>query len=224
MQSIIDAIEIIFTPATIKYLWSGLLTTLIISLVTVLLSLLLGAILGICRNYGNIVLKKAASFYIEIFRNTPLLLWMLVCITMVKTGSYLQRGTLALILYTSSVVAEIVRGGLNSIHFGQWEAAKSQGFNFVQTLFFIVMPQCFMRIVPSLVSQIITTVKDTSFLAQFAISEFFWNSRQVLALVGRVTVISSTHVFILLTFNALVYFIINFTLSILSRKIKNRST
>ena len=200
------------------------MTTMSISVSTVFFSMFIGAVLGLCRNYGGKLLKLISSFYIEIFRNTPLLLWMLVCITMVRTGSYLQRGTLALVLYTSSVVAEIIRGGLNSIHFGQWEAAKSQGFNFIHTLIYIVLPQCFMRIVPSLVSQIITTVKDTSFLAQFAIAEFFFNSRQVLAMVGRVTIMSSTHVFIILAFNALVYFIINFTLSVLSRKIKNRST
>jgi putative glutamine transport system permease protein len=209
----------LFTPANVRYMLIGLRTTIMISLVTVMVSVFFGSILAICRNYERRFLGPLASVYIEIFRSTPLLLWILICIFMLPFGNALIRGTLGLTLYTSSVIAEIVRGGLNSIDKGQFEAARSQGFNFFQTLAFIVLPQCFMRIVPSLMSQIITTIKDTSFFAQFAIAEFFFNSKQLMGIISKDTVITSAHIFVLYCVIALVYFAVNFALSCIVRKL-----
>jgi putative glutamine transport system permease protein len=209
----------LFTPANVRYILAGLRTTLLISLATVAISIAFGSVLALFRNYEKRVLGRIASIYIEIFRSTPLLLWILICVFMLPFGAYLARGALALTLYTSSVIAEIVRGGLNSIDKGQFEAARSQGFNFMQTLWHIVLPQCFQRIVPSLMSQIITTIKDTSFFAQFAIAEFFFNSKNLMGIVSRNTVVTSAHIFVLYCFIALVYFAINFSLSCLVRRL-----
>ncbi|MDR2796676.1 MAG: ABC transporter permease subunit, partial [Spirochaetaceae bacterium] len=131
----------IFSLDNTGFLLAGLRNTLLISLVTVALSVILGSILAICRNYGNRAARAVSAAYIEIFRNTPLLLWILVCIFMLHFGTSMSRGALALTLYTSSVIAEIMRGGLNSIAKGQFEAARSQGFNFLQTLWHIILPQ-----------------------------------------------------------------------------------
>jgi putative glutamine transport system permease protein len=209
----------IFTLVNMRYVFIGLRTTILVSLSTVLLSVLLGTFLALCRNYEKRLLGRVASIYIEVFRSTPLLLWILICVFMLPFGTYLVRGTLGLTLYTSSVIAEIVRGGLNSVVKGQFEAAKSQGFSFFQTLRYIVLPQCFQRIVPSLMSQIITTIKDTSFFAQFAIAEFFFNAKNLMGVISRDTPISSAHVFVLYCFIALVYFIINFSLSCIVRRL-----
>jgi putative glutamine transport system permease protein len=209
----------IFTLVNLRYIFIGLRTTILVSLSTVLLSILLGTFLALCRNYEKRLLGRIASIYIEVFRSTPLLLWILICVFMLPFGTYLIRGTLGLTLYTSSVIAEIVRGGLNSIAKGQFEAAKSQGFNFFQTLRHIVLPQCFQRIVPSLMSQIITTIKDTSFFAQFAIAEFFFNAKNLMGVISRNTPITSAHVFVLYCFIALIYFIINFSLSCIVRRL-----
>jgi putative glutamine transport system permease protein len=209
----------LFTPANVRYILAGLRTTILISLITVFVSIALGSILALCRNYEKRFFGGLASIYIEVFRSTPLLLWILICIFMLPFGNALIRGTLGLTLYTSSVIAEIVRGGLNSIDKGQFEAARSQGFSFFQTLTFIVLPQCFTRIVPSLMSQIITTIKDTSFFAQFAIAEFFFNSKQLMGIISKDTVITSAHIFVLYCFIALMYFAINFALSCIVRKL-----
>jgi putative glutamine transport system permease protein len=209
----------IFTLDNIRYMLAGLRVTLIISVATVLVSILWGSILALFRSYEKRFLGRIASIYIELFRSTPLLLWILICIFMLPLGNYLIRGALGLTLYTSSIIAEIVRGGLNSIDKGQFEAARSQGFNFFQTLLYIVLPQCFMRIVPSLMSQIITTIKDTSFFAQFAIAEFFFNSKNLMGVISKNTVVTSAHVFVLYCFIALVYFAINFSLSCIVRRI-----
>jgi putative glutamine transport system permease protein len=209
----------LFTPANVRYILAGLRTTILISLITVFISIALGSILALFRNYEKHLFGRLASIYIEIFRSTPLLLWILICIFMLPFGNALIRGTLGLTLYTSSVIAEIVRGGLNSVDKGQFEAARSQGFSFFQTLTFIVLPQCFTRIVPSLMSQIITTIKDTSFFAQFAIAEFFFNSKQLMGIISKDTVITSAHIFVLYCFIALMYFAINFALSCIVRKL-----
>jgi putative glutamine transport system permease protein len=209
----------LFTPANVRYILAGLRTTLLISVATVGISIVFGSILALCRSYEKRVLGRLASIYIELFRSTPLLLWILVCVFMLPFGAYLIRGGLALTLYTSAIIAEIVRGGLNSIDQGQFEAARSQGFSFIQTLRHIVLPQCFQRIVPSLMSQIITTIKDTSFFAQFAIAEFFFNTKNLMGIVSRSAVISSAHIFVLYSFIALVYFGINFSLSCIVRSL-----
>ncbi|MCL1913706.1 MAG: amino acid ABC transporter permease [Eubacteriaceae bacterium] len=218
----LQVIKDIFTPVYLPYLLSGFWLTIKISITTVFCSLFIGAALALARNYEPKILGKLASIYIEIFRNTPLILWMMACIFMIRYRNAQVRGTIALILYTSSVMAEIIRGGLNSIDSGQFEAAKSQGFNFFQTMAIIVIPQCLMRIVPSLMSQIITTVKDTSFLAQFAIAEFFYNSKVLLNSLTKYVVLTSRHIFVLFGFVALLYFVFNFTLSVLARKFREK--
>ncbi|MDR2802982.1 MAG: amino acid ABC transporter permease [Treponema sp.] len=213
----------IFTADNFRFLMAGLCNTLFISVFTVAVSVVLGTALAICRNYGRGAVRLAASIYIEIFRNTPLLLWILICIFMLRFGTSMGRGGLALTLYTSSVIAEIMRGGLNSIAKGQFEAARSQGFNFFQTLEYIILPQCFRRVVPSLMSQIITTIKDTSFLAQFAIAELFFNAKVLMSTLPQKVHITSAHIFVIFIFVALVYFAINFLLSCIVRKLNKNS-
>ncbi|MPM66086.1 putative glutamine ABC transporter permease protein GlnP [bioreactor metagenome] len=111
------------------------------------------------------------------------------------------------------MVAEIFRGGLNSVAKGQFEAAQSQGFTFFQTLWYIVLPQAFRRIVPSLLSQVITTVKDTSFLAGFGVLEFFRSVQVVLSQSGG----NKIAIFSLYVFAALGYFAVCFALSCVVR-------
>ena len=198
----------VFTPENIKFLLKGLGLTLILSISIIIASIIFGTLLALGRNYGSKLIKKIASTYIEIFRNTPLLLWILAVCFMLPFGTVVFRGGLALTLYTSSVIAEIIRGGLNSIDLGQFEAAASQGFTFIQTLWYIVLPQTFNRIIPSLLSQVITTVKDTAFLQVVAIPEF---TRSGFVVMGRYT--KTSEVFLIFTFIALGYFVICFALS-----------
>lgn len=220
-----QAMADIFTPENTRFIMRGFLLTIQVAVSVVLISVFFGTILALCRNYGGVILKSIASAYIEIFRNTPLLLWMLACLFVlrIRGSNVLTRGSIAFILYTSSVMAEIVRGGMNSIAHGQWEAASSQGFSKLQTMVYIILPQTFLRIIPSMMSQIVTTVKDTSFLSQFAIAEMFYQSKVVLSSLGRFTAVNIYHIFILFGFVASIYFIFNFTLSMIARRIKFKS-
>ncbi len=213
----------IFTPYNVSYLLGGLGLTLAISVVTVGLSVVLGTILGLLRSYDRFILGKLAAVYIEVFRNTPLLLWIFVCFVMVPVGTFIVRGTLGIFLFTSAVMAEIIRGGLNSISRGQFEAAASQGFSFPQALALIILPQTFRRIVPSLMSQIVTTIKDTSFLYQVAIAEFFYCAKNLISSLSKSVNVTTAHVFTIYFMVAAVYFLINFSLSCLVRRMQRRT-
>lgn len=200
--------QLVFSADNVGFLFQGLGLTLGITVGVVAASLLWGSLLGLLRHYEPRLLGRLAAVYIEVFRNTPLLLWMLVCAFLIPGFNLIFKGALALFLYTSAVIAEIIRGGLNAIPKGQLEAAYSEGFSFVHTLRYIILPQSFKLVTPSLLSQVITTFKDTSFLAGLGILEFTRSGQVVLA---KVTQTSS--VFLLYGFLALVYFVISFSLS-----------
>lgn len=202
------SLQLVFSADNLGFLFQGLGLSLGITVGVVLASLLWGSVLGLMRHYEPRFLGKLAAVYIEIFRNTPLLLWMLVCAFLIPGFTLVFKGGLALFLYTSAVMAEIVRGGLNSIPKGQLEAAYSEGFSFLHTLRYIVLPQSFKLVTPSLLSQVITTFKDTAFLAGLGILEFTRSGQVVLAKATQ-----TSQVFLLYGFLALVYFVISFSLS-----------
>ncbi|HIU77012.1 MAG TPA: amino acid ABC transporter permease [Candidatus Pelethocola excrementipullorum] len=226
MNEFITAFESVFTRSNVFYMLRGLGVTFYVALISIILSIFFGTILALFRTYGNKLLKGFSITYIEIFRNTPNLLWVLAIRFMIRMpepfDAPMYSGILAFTLFTSAVMAEIIRGGLNSVHKGQFEAAYSQGFNFFQTLIFIILPQCFKAIVPAMLSQVITVIKDTSFLAQVAIEEFFNNSKWIMSAQIDSTVNQSMRVFIIFGFVALVYFIINFILSCIVRNTRKR--
>ena len=124
-------LSILTKPGIMTYILKGTAFTLVISVLAVCISIVLGSVLALARNYctGKArVFKWLATAYIEIFRNTPLLLWIFVCLVFCPCPEFFARkmfgltsvevkimfrAVVALVLFTSSVIAEIVRGGLN---------------------------------------------------------------------------------------------------------------
>ena len=125
----------------------------------VVLGLILGSLLALARTYCKKgparILGWFSAAYIELFRNTPYLLWIFVCVVFCPCPAFFARkmfgltsvemkllfkAALALILFNSSVIAEIVRGGLMSVDVGQTEAGRSLGLNYLDTMRFIVIP------------------------------------------------------------------------------------
>jgi putative glutamine transport system permease protein len=239
MSNFESSLSILANEGVIAYLLKGVVFTLIISLIAVVIGTVLGSILALARNYCNtkktLLFKWLSIGYIEVFRNTPLLLWIFICTVFFPVPEALSkpmfglssvevtlliRASAALILFTSSVIAEIVRGGLNSVAAGQFEAGHSQGFSTIQVMLFIVLPQAFRNIVPTLLSQIITTIKDSSYLANVAIIELLARTRKLMNVAyqyngtGNINV---SDVFVLFGLAALIYFIINFSISTVVR-------
>lgn len=235
MTNLEGSFSIITNPAVLSYIAKGIAFTLVISVVSVLAGLFIGSILALTRNYctskKTIIFKWLSIAYIEIFRNTPLLLWIFVCLVFCPAPKFLSKAmfglssvevglmfkaVIALILFTSSVVAEIVRGGLNSVAIGQFEAGHSQGFTTLQTMRYIVLPQAYRKIIPTLLSQVITTVKDSSYLANVAVIELMARIRQIMSSAGSYNGLGQVNVsdvFVLFGFAGFIYFVINFTLS-----------
>ena len=244
MGTLGNSLSMLKEPAIIKFLLSGVLFTLIISVVAVLFSIVFGAILALLRNYckrpGIRMFDRLAAIYIELFRNTPLLFWIFICLVFCPTPKFMDhamfglssvnnkllfKAAAALILYTSGVIAEIVRGGLNSVPKGQIEAGVSQGFPMVAVMWYIVLPQAFKAIIPTLLSQVITTIKDSSFLANVAVIELMARTKQILSAANRyngTNAINVSDVFVLFGVAALIYFMINFSLSMVVRSMQKK--
>lgn len=151
------------------------LTTLRLFLVAGVLSLVFGTVLAAMRVGPIHVLNRAASAYVTIFRNTPLLvLLLLVVFGLPKLDvqfPYFWMNILALTVYTSSFVCEALRSGVNSIPLGQAEAARSIGLGFTQTMTTVVLPQSFRAVVPPLASVLIALTKNTSLCSIFGMTE-----------------------------------------------------
>ncbi|MFV0481898.1 MAG: amino acid ABC transporter permease [Campylobacteraceae bacterium] len=203
----------LFKLENLIFLGEGLGVTLTIAISSILISTFFGAILGVFRYSKTPFFGRAAAIYIEVVRNMPLLLFILVIRFMTPIPP-IMSGILAMSIFTSAVVAEIFRGGLNSIPKGQWEAAKSQGFGYMRTLIYVVLPQTFRNILPALVSQFTSTIKDTSFVWLVGIEDLTGKGMILMGKYG-----TSEQVFMLFGMIALVYFVLNYILSHYSRKL-----
>lgn len=149
--------------------------TLRLTLVAGALSLVFGTILAAMRVGPVGVLSKAGTIYVTIFRNTPLLILLLLVVfgfpkLDIRLG-YFWMNILALTMYTSTFVCEALRAGVNSIPIGQAEAARSVGLGFTQTMKHVVLPQAFRAVVPPLASVLIALTKNTSLCSIFGILE-----------------------------------------------------
>lgn len=207
----------LFTSYNLSFLLQGLGLTLLISVSAIVLSTFFGTILALMRNSNNRFLKLLASIYIEFVRNVPNLLWIFIIFLVFQVKS-LPAGILSFTIFTSAALAEIIRGGLNAIDHGQTEAGLSQGFTSYQIFTLIVFPQAFRKMLPAIISQFVTVIKDTSFLySVIALQELFGKSQ---ILMGRY--FQPEQVFTLYALVTLTYFIINFLISSLSRKLALR--
>ena len=204
----------IFTPANVTFMLKGLGMTVAIAFLSAVISMFFGTLLALVRTYGAGKFKwasAAVAAYTEFFRCTPNLLWILWIYFTIR-GNKIAVSVFAISLFTSAVMAEILRGGLNAIPKGQFEAAQSQGFTFFQTLWLIVLPQTYKKVIPALLSQVITVIKDTSFLKMVDVTEFMRNCAVVMGSIYDVR-----GMIMLFAFEAVCYFVICFALSCVVR-------
>lgn len=207
----------VLTANNLLFILKGLWLTLQISFISIVLSTIFGTILAVLRNGKNKLLKLIASIYIEFVRNVPNLLWIFTIFLVFQIKST-PAGIISFTVFTSAALAEIIRGGLNAIDPGQTEAGLSQGFNQFQILRYIILPQAIRKMLPAIISQFVTVIKDTSLLYSVIALQELFGSAQIL--MGRY--FEAEQVFALYLLVAAIYFLINFAISSFSRKLSQR--
>ena len=209
-------------------LLQGLWLTLKVSMVAIVFGILLGLFTGLARISSNPAFKWFSITYIELVRGSPLLvqifIWYFVLGTLINTmlAQYgisqvppLWFGVASLATFTGAYVAEIVRSGIQSIHKGQTEASRSLGMTYSQSMYHVILPQAFRRIIPPLAGQFISLIKDSSLLGIIAIRELTKATREV--------VTTSLQPFELWFVCALLYLILTFSLSMLLQYLEKRT-
>jgi len=149
--------------------WGGLMLTLIISLVGILFALLFGTILALGRRSNMPIVKSLSIIFIEFWRGVPLITVLFMSSVMLPlflpegtTFDKLARAMIGIILFQSAYVAEVVRGGLQAIPKGQYEAAAAMGLSYWKSMFLVILPQAMKLVIPGLVNTFIALFKDTT--------------------------------------------------------------
>ncbi len=153
-----------------RYITDGLKNTLIITLFAVVIGIVLGFLVAVIRStYENTrklkILNAICSVYLTVIRGTPVVVQLLIMYFVIFSTT--NPGTvftavLAFGINSGAYVAEIFRSGISAIEKGQFEAGRSLGFNYFQTMWFIIMPQAFKNVIPTLANEFIVLLKETS--------------------------------------------------------------
>ncbi|MFD1953275.1 amino acid ABC transporter permease [Paenibacillus thailandensis] len=208
-----------FSEANVRFIFEGFYVTLRVAFFSIIFSFLIGTVVGAVRYMKLPVIKPILASLVELIRNLPLLLIILFTfLAMPELGMKLgaeRSAILALSLFEGAMISEVVRGGLLSVDKGQIEAARSSGLGYLQTLWHIVLPQGLRRMVPPIVSQFISLLKDTSLATVITLPELMHHAKIVVAQNLGYTIP-------VLVFVALLYFCTNYLLSLLSRRLEHK--
>ncbi|MGP9536443.1 amino acid ABC transporter permease [Brachybacterium sp. AOP43-C2-M15] len=173
-------------------LLAGVGYTVALTVVGYVLALVLGTVLAVFRVSPVPPLRWAATVYVEIFRNIPLLsLLILIAFGLPDVGlklPYFWCGVLGLTLSSGAFVCENVRSGINTVPIGHAEAARSIGLGFLGTLRFVVLPQAFRAMVQPLVNVFIGTVIGSALCSAIAVTEITWVTQTLNIQSGRAVV------------------------------------
>lgn len=160
------------------YLLRGLGNTLLIAALAVILGIVLGFLVAIIRsthdNHGGLnILNFICKVYLTIWRGTPTMVQLLIMyyIILVALDNKILVAVIAFGLNSAAYVAEIVRSGIMSVDEGQFEAGRSLGLNYTQTMRLIILPQAFKNVLPALANEFITLLKETSISGYIAIPD-----------------------------------------------------
>lgn len=156
--------------------------TLQITTLAVIFGLVFGLIVALGRLSNNKILSSLARAYIFLIRGTPLLVQLFIVyygLTSIVTIDPIPSAVIALGVHNAAYIAEIFRGSIQSIHYGQMEAARSLGMSKGKAMWRIILPQAFKRAVPSLGNQLIIALKDSSLASTIAVPELMLRGRQM---------------------------------------------
>jgi polar amino acid transport system permease protein len=197
----------------------GLGVTILYTVVTIIIGMVVGLVVGLLRLSANKFITLPLTAYVEIFRCTPLLvqiIWFYYAFPVVigiDIPGVIAAG-MVLSLYTGAFYAEIVRGGVNSIEKGQWDAARSIGLRYVQLMRLVILPQAFRRMIPPFMNQSIIQLKNTSLVSTIAVADLLYEGQMITAATYRPLEVY--------TMIAVLYFAVLFPLTLAAQEIERR--
>jgi polar amino acid transport system permease protein len=195
----------------LKFLPDGILVTFKVTILSILLSLIIGLITGLGRLSRNRTVNLIASTYVEVVRGIPLLVqlfyiyYALGRIELFSNLPPLSAAVMAMAICYGAYMGEVFRAGIESIDKGQTEAARSLGFNRIETMFMVILPQAWRTILPPVGNEFIALLKDSSLVSILAVSDILRRGREFAS--------ESFYYFEAFTMVALVYLIITLILS-----------
>lgn len=208
-----------YTWEHIRFLLEGFGVTLRVAVIAIVLSFIIGCLLGTIRYTKLPVVSQLTAAGVEIIRNLPLLLIIFFTyFALPEVGIKLSvehAAIVALTVFEAAMISEIVRSGLNSIPKGQIEAARSSGLTYTQTLTAIILPQAIQRMMPPMVSQFISLLKDTSLAVVISLAELMHNAQIIN---GQ----NVNFVIPVLLLASVMYFVVNYALSVLAKRMEAR--
>src|SRR5438128_3469157 len=197
--------------------WLGLGWTIAYTIGTIALGTLIGLVVGIVRLRRLPVIDWLLVAYIELFRCTPLLvqiIWFYYALPVVLGIDIPAHvaATLVLSLYTGAFYAEIVRGGVNSIERGQWDAARAIGMRRGQVMRHVILPQAVKRMIPPFMNQSIIQLKNTSLVSTIAVADLLYEGTMITAATYRPLEVY--------TMVAVIYFVVLFPLTLMAQGVE----
>ena len=167
--------EVIFGDGRWLYLWHGLEITLVLTVYSLIIGVIIGVIIALLRVSPIKIFNFIAKIYVDIIRGTPLLVQLLIMYYVVF-GSYqfmpkLLVAAIAFGINSGAYIAEIIRGGIESIDSGQMEATRSLGLNYSQAMRLVILPQAFKNSLPALISEFIALLKETSVVGWIGLND-----------------------------------------------------
>ncbi len=162
-----------------NYIWEGLTVTLRVTLFAVILGIVIGFLIAIIRStYDKTGKMKIPNFvcsvYLQVIRGTPVVVQLLIIYFVIFGSVDINKIVVAIMAFginSGAYVAEIFRSGIMSIDNGQFEAGRSLGFNYTQTMRYIIMPQAFKNVLPALGNEFIVLLKETSVSGYIALQD-----------------------------------------------------
>jgi len=202
----------------LPYLLSGVKFTLALAGLVIIIGTFLGTILGLLKLSKNQILRYPAGLVIEITRDTPIIMQMFfIFFGLPALGIRMNTfpaAALAMSLFAAGNMAEIVRGAIDSLSTGQFDAAKSLGMNYLQMMIYVIIPQALRRMIPPMMGLFTTLIKDTSLAAIIGAFE--------LTRAGQEVIERTFHSLEIYLVVAAFYFIICYPLSYYTRKVEKR--
>ncbi|MCM0583251.1 amino acid ABC transporter permease [Weissella diestrammenae] len=199
-----------YSWVNMRFLFEGMWVTVQVAVISVILSFIIGSVLGVLRYVKIPVVSTIVGLIIDIIRNLPLLLiifFTYFALPKINIHFSVMGSTIfALTIFESAMLAEIVRGGIVAVPKGQLEGGRSNGLSFYQTLMYILLPQAYKKMIPPIVSQFISLIKDTSLATIIMLPEMTYRAQIIYAQKPAQII----PMFLML---ALLYFILNYALS-----------